>query len=104
MNDAPHLVDAMLACEPDVISVGAAVDFADAAARAGARASIQGNLAPEELARPPAEIATRVAEIAAAGQAARGHVMNLGHGCLPETPVEGVRAFTAAARALGSRA
>jgi uroporphyrinogen-III decarboxylase len=29
-------------------------------------------------------------------------ILNLGHGCLPSTPVEGVRAFTDAARALGA--
>ena len=102
MNDAPHLIDSMLEIGPDVISVGGAVDFADAARKAGARASIQGNLPPEDLALPADEIARRVREIVEAGRAARGHILNLGHGCLPETPVEGVRAFTAAARALGS--
>ncbi len=101
MNDAPHLVDAMLDVGADVISVGGAVDFADAARKAGRRASVQGNLDPHELARPRDEIFARVREIAAAGRAARGHVMNLGHGCLPETPVAGVRAFTDAVRALG---
>ena len=100
MNDAPQHVDAMLACEPDVISVGSSVDLGSAAARAGDRASIQGNLDPTELARPREEIFSRVHELAQQGRAARGHVMNLGHGCLPETPVEGVRAFTDAVRAL----
>ncbi len=100
VNDAPQLVDAMLGSGADVISVGSAVDFADAARRAGRRASVQGNLDPRELARPREQIFARVREIAAAGRAARGHVLNLGHGCLPETPVEGVRAFTDAARAL----
>ena len=100
MNDAPHLVDAMLDSGADVISVGGAVDFAAAARKAGRRASVQGNLDPHELARPRDEIFRRVREIAEAGRAARGHVMNLGHGCLPETPVEGVRAFTDAVRAL----
>ena len=101
MNDAPHLVDSMLEIGGDVISVGATVDLADAARRAAGRASLQGNMAPEDLALPPDDIARRVREIAAAGAAARGHVLNLGHGCLPDSPVEGVRAFTAAARALG---
>jgi uroporphyrinogen decarboxylase len=100
MNDAPQLVDAMLDAGPDVISVGGAVSLAEAARRAGTRASVQGNLDPHELARPRAEIFARVREIAEAGRAARGHILNLGHGCLPETPVDGVRAFTDAARAL----
>ncbi len=42
----------------------------------------------------------KVREIAEAARPARGHILNLGHGCLPDTPVEGVRAFTDAARAL----
>ena len=100
MNDAPHLVDAMLDAGADVISVGDAVNFAEAARKAGTRASVQGNLAARELARPREEIFARVREIAAAGRAARGHILNLGHGCLPETPVAGVCAFTDAARAL----
>jgi uroporphyrinogen decarboxylase len=64
--------------------------------------SLQGNLDPCALAAPPERIAAAVRALAAAGRPARGHVLNLGHGCLPDTPVEGVRAFTAAARALGA--
>ncbi len=100
INDAPHLVEAMLDCECDVISVGSAVEIGAAARLAGSRASVQGNLDPAELASPPARIAARVREIARAARPARGHVLNLGHGCLPDTPVEGVRAFVAAAQSL----
>ncbi len=104
MNDAPHLLDAMLDAGPDVISVGAAVDLGEAARRAGGRASLQGNLDPAELAAPREEIFRRVRGLARAAAPARGHVLNLGHGCLPDTPVEGVRAFTDAARALADGA
>jgi uroporphyrinogen-III decarboxylase len=48
------------------------------------------------------EIFAAVREMAEAAEPARGHILNLGHGCTPETPVEGVRAFTDAARALGA--
>ena len=99
-NDAPHLLDLMLETGADVISIGAAVDVADAARRAGRRASLQGNLDPRELARGRAHIFARVREIAEAARPARGLVLNLGHGCLPDTPVAGVRAFTDAARSL----
>ncbi len=103
-NDAPQLVDALFDCEPDVLSIGAAVDLADTARRAGRRASLQGNLDPQELALGREHIFRRVAEIANAASACRGLVLNLGHGCLPETPVAGVRAFTDAARALAPTA
>ena len=104
INDAPHLIEALLDSECDVISVGSRVEIGTAARLAGSRASLQGNLDPTELALPPGRIAERVREIAEAAKPARGHVLNLGHGCLPETPVEGVRAFVAAARSLSGEA
>lgn len=99
-SDAPHLVGAMLDSGCDVLSVGASVDLADAARRADGRASLQGNLDPRELALPRERIFARVREMAEQARGARGWIANLGHGCLPDTPVEGVRAFTDAVRAL----
>ena len=55
---------------------------------------------PRELALPRERIFARVREMAEQARPARGWIANLGHGCLPETPVEGVRAFTDAVRAL----
>jgi uroporphyrinogen decarboxylase len=104
VNDGAHVVDAMLESGADVLSLDWRVDLASAARMVGDRASLQGNLDPCALAAPPDEIARRVRALVEAGGAARGHVLNLGHGCLPETPVEGVRAFTAAARSLAGTA
>ena len=100
VNGGAHVLDAMLEAGADVLSLDWRVDFAAAARHVGTRASLQGNLDPCALAAPPEQIARWVRALAAAGRAARGHVLNLGHGCLPETPVDGVCAFTQAARAL----
>ncbi len=100
LNDAPHLFDLTLESGADVLSIGAAVEMASAARRAGRRVSLQGNLEPRELALGRAHVFARVREIVEAARPARGLILNLGHGCLPDTPVEGVRAFTDAARAL----
>jgi uroporphyrinogen decarboxylase len=101
VNGCAHLLDMMAESGADVLSLDWRVELGPAARRVGRRTAVQGNLDPCALAAPPDRIAAWVRELAAAGRAARGHVLNLGHGCLPETPVEGVRAFTAAARALG---
>ena len=100
VNGGAHVLDAMIEAGADVLSLDWRVDFADASRRIGQRAAVQGNLDPCALAAEPARIAAWVRELREAGRAARGHVLNLGHGCLPETPVEGVRAFTDAARSL----
>jgi uroporphyrinogen decarboxylase len=103
VNGGAHVLDAMLESGVDVLSLDWRVDVSKAAQQAGARVSLQGNLDPCALAAEPAEIARRVRELARQAGRARGHILNLGHGCLPDTPVEGVRAFTDAARSLGSR-
>ncbi len=100
VNNGAHVIDFMVESGADVLSVDWRVDLAAAARRAGRRVSLQGNLDPGALPAPREVIFEKVREIAEAARPARGHILNLGHGCLPDTPVEGVRAFTDAARAL----
>ncbi|CAG1001719.1 uroporphyrinogen decarboxylase [Myxococcaceae bacterium] len=101
VNDGAHVLDLMVESGADMLSIDWRCEMGEAARLAGRRASLQGNLDPCALAAPPDEIERRVRAIAAAARPARGHVLNLGHGCLPDTPVEGVRAFVAAAKRLG---
>ena len=72
------------------------------AARA-ARAAVQGNLDPAVLLGPVAEIERRAADVVRRG-GGRGHVFNLGHGILPETPIESVEALVRTVRGAVGRA
>jgi uroporphyrinogen decarboxylase len=104
VNNGAHVFDQMIEVGADVLSLDWRMDIADAARRVGDRASLQGNFDPCALHQTREQIFASVREIAEAARPARGHILNLGHGCLPDTPVEGVRAFTDAARALGGEA
>ena len=53
--------------------------------------AIQGNLDPVALFAPPAEIRRRVRDILRRAEGRPGHIFNLGHGILPETPVDHVK-------------
>ncbi len=101
LRQSAHLLDLVLESGADVISLDWRVDLAEAARRAAGRASLQGTLDPGLLFAPPELIAERVREVVVSARGARGHVLNLGHGVLPGTPVEGVCAFTEAVRAFG---
>ena len=100
VNNGAHVLEEAFETGADVVSVDWSVDMADAARRAEGRVALQGNLDTCALAATREEIFAMVEGIARAARPARGHILNLGHGCLPGTPVEGVRAFTDAARAL----
>jgi uroporphyrinogen decarboxylase len=54
---------------------------------------VQGNLDPVALFAPPDEIRRRVAHILGRAAGQPGHIFNLGHGVLPETPLEHVQAL-----------
>ncbi len=73
----------------DAVGVDWTVDLADAAARLG-DLPLQGNLDPLCLFGSPEEIRRRALAVCRAGDAAPGHVFNLGHGILPDTPLAAV--------------
>jgi uroporphyrinogen decarboxylase len=56
------------------------------------RAAIQGNLDPVALFAPLPELKIKVHELLRRTGTRPGHIFNLGHGILPETPVENVKA------------
>lgn len=57
------------------------------------RSAIQGNLDPAALFAPLSELKVRVTELLKRTGTRPGHIFNLGHGVLPETPVENVKAL-----------
>jgi uroporphyrinogen decarboxylase len=56
------------------------------------RSAIQGNMDPALLFAPLPELKARVHELLKRTGTRPGHIFNLGHGIMPETPVENVRA------------
>jgi uroporphyrinogen decarboxylase len=60
--------------------------------RVGFDHAVQGNLDPTTLFAPPAVAKKHARRILDAAAGRPGHIFNLGHGILPETPVENVQA------------
>ncbi|MEW6542181.1 MAG: uroporphyrinogen decarboxylase [Nitrospirota bacterium] len=76
----------------DVIGLDWRVQLDEAWAALGHDVAVQGNLDPVVLFAPLHEIERRVEDILTRAGGRPGHVFNLGHGILPNTPVEGVAA------------
>ncbi|GAB4544042.1 MAG: uroporphyrinogen decarboxylase [Anaerolineae bacterium] len=86
----------------DVIGVDWRVDLADAWRRLGDEVAIQGNLDPVALFAPLPELEGQVRHVLAQAGGRPGHIFNLGHGILPETPVEHVAALVDMVHELGT--
>jgi uroporphyrinogen decarboxylase len=101
VNGAPHLLEAATTAGSDVLGICWRTPIDQAAARLGSKVALQGNLDPHALFADPAEV-TRLANDVLARMAGRpGHIMNLGHGILPGTPIESVEALVAAVQQTG---
>ena len=74
----------------DVIGVDWRIDLAQAWAKIGDRQAVQGNLDPLVLLGDPAAIAGKAGQILDRVGGRPGHIFNLGHGILPQTPVDQV--------------
>lgn len=87
-----HLLPAMARTGADVLSVDWRVDMRALREQLGPRIAIQGNVDPAVLLGPPDAIRTATRE-AMAALGGSGHILNLGHGILQQTPVENARLF-----------
>jgi uroporphyrinogen decarboxylase len=87
----------------DIIGVDWRVNLDAAWDCLGHDVGIQGNLDPAALLASPREIRRRVAEILRRAGGHPGHIFNLGHGVLPETPPENVVAMVEAVHELSAR-
>jgi uroporphyrinogen decarboxylase len=76
----------------DVMGVDWRVNIDQAWMDISYRSAVQGNLDPAVLFAPLPELKMRVHEILKRTGTRPGHIFNLGHGILPETPVEHVKA------------
>jgi uroporphyrinogen decarboxylase len=74
----------------DVIGVDWRVDLPSAFKRLGAARAVQGNLDPVMLMAPKPALKREVQRLLASTKGRKGFVFNLGHGILPETPVDNV--------------
>jgi len=91
MRDSSATMPVLRETGADAFAIDWAADMAHARATLGA-VPLQGNLDPLALFAPEETIREKVRGIiAAAGPV--GHIFNLGHGVVPETPISGVHAM-----------
>ncbi|QMS87263.1 uroporphyrinogen decarboxylase [Nostoc edaphicum CCNP1411] len=99
VSGSAGVLERMAQSGADIVSVDWAVDMADARARLGKQVKVQGNLDPGVLFGSKQFIRDRILDtVRKAGN--WGHILNLGHGVLPETPEENVAFFFETAKEL----
>ncbi|MBI2383742.1 MAG: uroporphyrinogen decarboxylase [Gammaproteobacteria bacterium] len=97
----PHL-EALAATGCDALGVDWTVELGQARARVDGRVALQGNLDPVLLFARPERIREEVSRILDSYGQGPGHVFNLGHGILPETPPEHAAAMIQAVHELSA--
>jgi len=90
-----HVLSSVARAGAGVLSVDWRVDLAEAREQLGSQAALQGNVDPCVLLGKEDGIRNAVRE-AIEKTGGVGHILNLGHGILPATPVENARAFVEA--------
>jgi uroporphyrinogen decarboxylase len=97
------LLEQMKRAGGDVIGVDWRVDLREAWARLGYDVAIQGNLDPVIVLGPVNLIEREARRILEAAEGRPGHIFNLGHGILPNTPVDHVVALVEAVHQYSSK-
>ncbi|HEY7354301.1 MAG TPA: uroporphyrinogen decarboxylase family protein, partial [Terriglobales bacterium] len=92
-TDTASLLSSMKETGADVIGLDWRIPLDEGWKRIGNAGAIQGNLDPVALFADWKQVKTRAQAVLDRAGARPGHIFNLGHGILPETPVENVKAL-----------
>lgn len=102
VNGGSPFLEEMGASGVDVVSVDWRISLAEASSRTLGAVALQGNLDPIVLHAPRAVIEREVGRVLADAPP-QGHVFNLGHGILPDVPVEAAQALVEIVHRLGRK-
>ena len=101
---APHLIELLSQAGSDVLGVDWRLPIDEAWGRFSADCAIQGNLDPTALLGSEKHIREAVSDVMRRVNGCPGHIFNLGHGMLPQTPPEAVTIAIDAVRSYESAA
>jgi len=90
--DGNHLIEEARQTGADVLGICWRTPLDEARRRTGDTVALQGNLDPHVLLGPADLVRTRARQVLHEGRGP-GHIMNLGHGILPGTPIASVEAL-----------
>jgi uroporphyrinogen decarboxylase len=85
------LLELMASPDPEVVGVDATVPLDDAWDRIGRDKAVQGNLNPQTLLGDPEQVVAEAEEVLRRAAGRPGHIFNLGHGVLPDTPLDNLK-------------
>jgi len=100
VNGCAGKLELIVQSNADVVSVDWRLDLRHARERLGPEVAVQGNVDPCVLLSSPL-VVTAAAREAMDAAGPTGHILNLGHGILPPTPIECARAFVEAPKLSG---
>jgi uroporphyrinogen decarboxylase len=92
-TDSATLLPSMQETGAEVIGLDWRIPLDEGWKALGYRGAVQGNLDPVLLFAEWKELKTRAEDVLRQAGGRAGHIFNLGHGILPETPVENVKAL-----------
>jgi uroporphyrinogen decarboxylase len=95
---AHHALKELADIGADVIGLDWTVDLHEVRGMIGEKVALQGNFDPSFLYASPERIRDEVSSLLRKYGRGSGHVFNLGHGILPDVPVDNARAFVRAVK------
>jgi uroporphyrinogen decarboxylase len=93
VGETAGLLEEIKTSGADIFGVDWRINLDTAISRLGSDVIVQGNLDPLSMFLPQNKIEERVKDVLKRAVSARGHIFNLGHGVVPETPRENVIAL-----------